>query len=153
MKEIRGKMDATGKTVGVVVSRWNELVTKELQEGALDELSRHGASVVVVHVPGTWEVPLAVKALLAGGKVDGVVALGCILQGQTPHAKLLGGDVGGALMGLQVEYAKPVAWGILTPDTQDQALDRSGMKFGNKGREAALATIEMISAIGQIASA
>jgi 6,7-dimethyl-8-ribityllumazine synthase len=154
MKEIRGKMDITGQTVGVIVSRWNELVTKELLEGALDELNRHGAAeVLVVHVPGTWEIPVAAKALLASGKISGIVALGCILQGQTPHAKLLGGDVGGALMSLQVEYGKPVAWGILTPDTQDQALDRSGLKFGNKGREAALATIEMIGALGQIASA
>jgi 6,7-dimethyl-8-ribityllumazine synthase len=147
MKDIRGNMDAKGKTIGVVVSRWNELVTKELLEGALDELNRHGANVVVVHVPGTWEIPVTVKTLLP--KTDGVVALGCILQGQTPHAKLLGGDVGGALMGLQVEFGKPVSWGILTPDTQDQALDRAGMKFGNKGREAALATIEMVSALEQ----
>jgi 6,7-dimethyl-8-ribityllumazine synthase len=142
-------MNVSSAKIAVVVSRWNELVTKELLAGALDELERHqAAEIIVVHTPGTWEIPVAVKALLP--KVDGVVALGCILQGQTPHAKLLGGDVGGALMGLQVESGKPISWGILTPDTQDQALDRSGMKFGNKGREAALATIEMISAVDQI---
>ena len=81
---------------------------------------------------------------------DAVIALGCIMQGQTPHAKILGGDVGGALMGLQTQYARPVAWGILTPDTQDQALDRAGLKFGNKGREAALAAIETLSVIDQL---
>jgi 6,7-dimethyl-8-ribityllumazine synthase len=151
MNNIRGTMDASTFKVAVVVSRWNELVTKELLAGALAELESHGAKdVFVVHVPGTWEIPVAVKHLLP--KVDGVVALGCILQGQTPHAAILGGDVGGALMDLQVEFGKPVSWGILTPDTQDQALDRAGLKFGNKGREAALATIELISVAKQLAS-
>lgn len=144
MPVVRGKMDASSKNVAVVVSRWNELVTKELLAGAMEVLEAHGVNdPVVVHVPGTWEIPVAVKALI--DKVDGVVALGCILQGQTPHAKLLGGDVGGALMNLQVSTGKPISWGILTPDTQDQALDRAGLKYGNKGREAASATIEMMA--------
>jgi 6,7-dimethyl-8-ribityllumazine synthase len=81
---------------------------------------------------------------------DAVIALGCIMQGQTPHARLLGGDVSGALMGLQVQYATPVAWGILTPDTQEQAWDRAGLKMGNKGREAALAAIELSSALDRL---
>lgn len=152
MKQIRGKMNGKGKSVAIVVSRWNELVTKELLAGAVEELESHGvATINVVHVPGTWEIPVVVKKLLKSKTApDGVIALGCILQGQTPHAKLLGGDVGGALMALQVEFCKPVAWGILTPDTQDQALDRAGLKFGNKGREAALAVIEVIDALSQI---
>lgn len=152
MKQIRGKMNGKGKSVAIVVSRWNELVTKELLAGAVEELESHGvANITVVHVPGTWEIPVVVKKLLKGKTApDGVVALGCILQGQTPHAKLLGGDVGGALMALQVEFCKPVAWGILTPDTQDQALDRAGLKFGNKGREAALAVIEVVDALSQL---
>lgn len=145
-------MDAAGKRVAIVVSRWNELVTKELVAGALDELRRHGdPEVQIIHVPGTWEMPPVVKKLLAGdAKPDMILALGCILQGQTPHAQLLGGDVGGALMSLQVQYATPIAWGVLTPDTQDQALDRAGLKFGNKGREAALAAIELSSVLSQI---
>lgn len=152
MAEIRGDMNLSGARVAVVVSRWNELVTKELLAGALDELTRHGAGEIdVVHVPGTWEIPVAVKALIAKhSDLEAVIALGCILQGQTPHAKLLGGDVGGALMGLQVESALPITWGILTPDTQDQALDRAGLKFGNKGREAALAAIEMVGVLRKI---
>ena len=152
MKQIRGKMNGKGKSVAIVVSRWNELVTKELLAGAVEELESHGfANITVVHVPGTWEIPVVVKKLLKSKTApDGVVALGCILQGQTPHAKLLGGDVGGALMALQVEFCKPVAWGILTPDTQDQALDRAGLKFGNKGREAALAVIEVVDALSQL---
>ncbi|RYG35362.1 6,7-dimethyl-8-ribityllumazine synthase [bacterium] len=150
MTEVKGAMSAEGKRIGIVVSRWNELVTKELLAGALDELKRHGdPEVTVVHVPGTWEMPPVVARLL--DTHDAVLALGCILQGQTPHAALLGGDVGGALMSLQVQTRKPVAWGVLTPDTQDQALDRAGLKFGNKGREAALAAIETLSVLEALA--
>lgn len=89
-------------------------------------------------------------AKAAKAKPGAIIALGCILQGQTPHAQLLGGDVGSALMGLQVSTGIPISWGILTPDTQDQALDRAGLKLGNKGREAALAAIEMASVLEQI---
>ena len=149
MPVVRGRMDASGKKVAVIVSRWNELVTKELLAGALEVLEAHGIDdPLVVHVPGTWEIPVAASSLVETH--DAVVALGCILQGQTPHAKLLGGDVGGALMSLQVSAGKPISWGILTPDTQDQALDRAGLKYGNKGREAALAVIEMMSVLDQL---
>jgi len=147
-------MDASKKQFAVVVSRWNELITKELLAGALEELERHGAkNVIVVHVSGTWEIPPVTKKLFESNKkVDAIIALGCIMQGQTPHAKILGGDVGGALMSLQTEYAQAVTWGILTPDTQDQALDRAGLKMGNKGREAALAAIELADVLSQIES-
>ncbi len=132
--------------VAIVVSRWNELVTKPLLDGALDSLRLAGVNqITVVHVPGTWEIPIAAKALLQAGKVDGIIALGCILQGATTHAQLLAGDVSGILMGLQVEFCVPIAWGVLTPETQEQALERAGMKLGNKGREAAGACLEMIS--------
>lgn len=147
-------MDAKGKRFAIVVSRWNELITKELLAGALDELAAHGEpEVEVLHVPGTWEIPVTVKALLdrpENRRPHGVIALGCILQGQTPHAKLLGADVGAALMSLQTQSGLPVAWGILTPDTQEQALERSGLKFGNKGREAALAAVEMASLLDKL---
>ena len=138
----------------VVVSRWNELVTKQLLEGALDELARFGADhVEVVRVPGTWEAPVTVKALLdrpEGKRPHAVVALGCILQGETPHARLLSSDVASALMGLQVASGVPIAWGVLTPESVEQALDRSGMKHGNKGREAVQAAIESLSVVEQI---
>ncbi|WP_025228135.1 6,7-dimethyl-8-ribityllumazine synthase [Fimbriimonas ginsengisoli] len=152
MREILGRMDASGKRFAVVVSRWNELVTKELLAGALDELRRFGdPEVEVVHVPGTWEIPIVVRKLVTrDNRPDAVLALGCILQGQTPHAKLLGSDVGAALMSLQVEHGVPIAWGVLTPDTQDQALDRSGLKYGNKGREAAQAAIELASVLERL---
>lgn len=145
-------MDARGRRIAIVVSRWNELITKELLAGALDELKRYGdPEVTVIHVPGTWEIPPIVARLLTSTeKPDAIIALGCILQGQTPHAALLGGDVGGALMSLQVEFQVPVAWGILTPDTQEQGLDRAGLKLGNKGREAVQAAIESLGVLGQL---
>ena len=137
-------MEAKGLRFAVIVSRWNELITKELLAGATDELSRHGAKdVEIVHVPGAWEIPAAAKGVVDGNSADAIVALGCILQGETPHAKLLSIDVAAGLMNLQIQSGIPISWGILTPDTQEQALDRSGLKLGNKGREAALAAIEM----------
>ncbi|MCG9894435.1 MAG: 6,7-dimethyl-8-ribityllumazine synthase, partial [Fimbriimonadaceae bacterium] len=140
------------KKVGIVVSRWNELVTKALLEGALDELKGIGdPEVIVVWVPGVWEIPLAAKALASRDDVHGVVALGCILQGATTHAGMLAGDVASTLMVLQVESGKPISWGVLTPETQEQAFERAGMKLGNKGREAAGALAEMVNLLPKIA--
>ena len=148
-------MDAAGRKGAIGVGRWNELVTKELLAGALDERKRYGdPEVTVIHVPGTWEMPPVIAGLLRGeSKPDAVIALGCILQGGTNHAALLGGDVGGALMSLQVEHGVPIAWGVLTPDTQEQALDRAGLKMGNKGREAALAAVETMNVLEAIRGA
>ena len=124
MESIEAGMDATGLRFGIVVARWNELVTKQLLEGALDTLAAHGGSdLVVAHVPGTWEVPPVAKALIDHRKVDAVIALGCIIQGATPHAGLLAAEVGSALMRLQVDTGVPIAWGILTPETAEQALE------------------------------
>lgn len=151
MKEYRGTRSAAGRRIGVVVSRWNELVTEELLRGCLDELAGCGAAeVVVVRVPGSWEIPLAVSALIESGKVDGVAALGCILQGATTHAQMLAGDTGSALMSQMLQAGIPISWGILTPETQEQALERSGMKLGNKGREAAASLVEMLSLLQAI---
>ncbi len=154
MNQIHGRMDATGKRFAIVVSRWNELVTKELLSGALAELNRFGAAEIeVIHVPGTWEIPVVAAGLCnrpADTKPNAVIALGCIMQGHTTHAQLLGADVGNALMTLQRKFSMPISWGILTPETQEQALERSGLKLGNKGREAAGAAIEMASVLEQL---
>lgn len=153
MERITGPLDATGKTFGIVVARWNDAVTKLLLDGALDALRANGdPSVVVVDVPGCWEMPVAARALIERREVDAVIALGCILQGETAHAEQLARDVGAGLMALQVQSGVPVAWGILTPNTPEQALDRAGLKHGNKGREAAMAAIETVNAIGAIGS-
>lgn len=147
-------MDAKGKRFAIVVSRWNELVTKQLLEGALDEFARHGdPDVEIVHVPGSWELaPAAAKLAQRDSKTrpHGIVALGCILQGATSHAAMLANDASAALMQLQISSGVPIAWGVLTPETQDQALERAGLKLGNKGREAALSAIEMASVLEQM---
>lgn len=142
--ELKGATDLTGLKVAVVAAKWNELVSKALLEGAVEALEGFGAEVVVAKVAGSWEVPVVARALVKSGEVAGVVAVGCILQGATPHAQQLAADVSGALMGLQMETGVPVAWGILTPETQEQALERAGMKLGNKGRDAAVALAETI---------
>lgn len=147
MKKIAPNMDLKGKTVAIITSRWNELVTKALLEGAIETLEPYGVEIVTVSVSGTWEIPVIASALIKKQKVDGIVALGCILQGQTPHAQLLANDVGAALMGLQVKKLVPISWGILTPDTEEQALSRAGLKHGNKGREAASAVLEQMGLI------
>jgi 6,7-dimethyl-8-ribityllumazine synthase len=150
-------MDASGKRFAVVVSRWNELITKALLEGALDELGRHGAEAVeVVHVPGSWEIPAAAATLAelpAETRPNAIIALGCILQGATVHAQILAGDVANELMRLQTDRGVPIAWGVLTPVDMEQAKERAGLKFGNKGREAALAAIEMASVRDQLTGA
>lgn len=143
--------DASQLRIAVVSSRWNELVVKALAEGALETLASAGVEdPIVIQVPGAWEIPVTAKALVTSVKPDAIIALGCILQGETAHAKLLASDVSKALMNLQVEFGVPISWGILTPDTAEQALDRAGMKHGNKGREAASAAIDMAILTRQI---
>lgn len=153
MTTVQGNLSGEGKRFAIIVSRWNELVTKELLAGAISEMERAGViDLEVIHVPGTWEIPVVASQLLSrtANRPNGIVALGCILQGQTTHAQMLAGDVGSSLMNLQVSHTTPISWGVLTPDTQDQALDRAGLKLGNKGREAALAALEMASVLEKI---
>ena len=154
MSQIQGRMDASGKRFAIIVSRWNEMVTKELLSGAQAELSRFGATTVeVIHVPGTWEISVTAATLVnrpTETRPHAIIALGCIMQGHTTHAQLLGSDVGSALTSLQIQHLVPISWGILTPETQEQALERSGLKLGNKGREAASAAIEMASVLEQL---
>ena len=139
-------LDASGLKFAIVVSRWNALVTKELLGGALDAIERHGGSVadqIVVWAPGSFEIPLVIKAVLERGGIDGVIALGCVLKGQTTHNDHIAAEVTKGIGMLSLQYNLPVAVGILTPDTLEQALDRAGMKMGNKGAEAALAAVEV----------
>ncbi len=151
MQVFEGRPDGAGKRVAVVATRWNEFVVKELLDGALDELRRSGdPEVVVVRVPGSWEVPPAVAALLETGGWDAVVVVGCILQGATHHAEQLAGDVAGALMAMQNAYGVPIGWAVLTPEDAGQAMDRAGLKMGNKGREAVLAALEAADLLGQL---
>lgn len=145
-RQISAPLDAKGLKFAIVVSRFNSLVTKELLEGALDMIVRlggKGADQTVVWVPGGFEIPLAVKMVLEKGGHDGVIALGCVMKGETPHNAHIAGEVASGLASLALQFGKPVAFGVLTPETTEQALERAGLKMGNKGTEAAAAAIEM----------
>ena len=148
MKTYEGRLDAKGLRIGIVVSRFNDLVTRELLSGALDRLKRLGAeekNISVAWVPGGFEVPRAVRALGGSGKVDGVLALAAVVRGATPHFDFVAAELAKGLSKLNLELPVPVAFGVLTCDTQDQALERAGGKLGNKGAQAAEALVELIN--------
>jgi 6,7-dimethyl-8-ribityllumazine synthase len=150
VRKISGNRGA-GYRVLVVVTQWNELVCERLLAGALEELE--GNDVTVLSVPGTWELPLAIEKYLdRTNSPDCVVALGCIMEGRTRHAELLSKEVTGSLMAIQLRRRIPVGYGIITANTVEDALDRAGMKLGNKGREAASAALEMVSLLSQISA-
>jgi 6,7-dimethyl-8-ribityllumazine synthase len=153
-RTIEGQLDAKGLRVALVVSRWNDLVTSRLLDGALDALVRHGATPdeqTVVKVPGSWELPLVAAKLAASGSHDAVVALGCLVRGETPHFDVLAAEAAKGLAQTAMASGKPVSFGVLTCDTLEQALDRAGAKAGNKGWDAAVAAIEMVSLYRRLA--
>jgi 6,7-dimethyl-8-ribityllumazine synthase len=145
---IDGSLDAKGLKIALIASRFNEFVTSKLVEGALDGLVRHGAdpnNLTVVKVPGSFELPQAAARLAAQGKYDAIVALGCLIRGETPHFDLIASEAVKGLSQAAVSSGVPVSFGVLTCDTMEQAIDRAGGKAGNKGWDAALAAIEMVS--------
>lgn len=154
-KEIQVRLDASGLRFGIVVSRFNSLITEELLKGALDTIMRLGGDAeeqTVVRVPGSWELPLAAKALIERGGIDGVIALGCVMKGETTHNDTISGEAAKALGSLAMEKGVPVSFGVLTPSTTEQALERAGLKMGNKGSEAAEAAIEMAQLLRALVS-
>ena len=154
MIERHGQLRGKGRRVGIVVSRFNELVTKQLLEGARDGLLRHAVKdddITVAWVPGAWEIPAAASRMLDTGKFDAVIALGCVIRGATPHFDYVAGGVATGLAQLGARSGMPVIFGVLTTDTIDQALERAGTKSGNKGWDAALAALEMADLFEQLA--
>ncbi len=148
-----GGLDAGGRRFGVVVSRFNAFITERLQDGAVAALVGHGASasdITVVHVPGAWEIPQAAAKLVARDDIDAVITLGCLMRGDTLHFELIANECARGLAEL-ARGDKPVAFGVLTTDTLEQAIHRAGGKHGNKGAEAALAAIEQLGALREIA--
>jgi 6,7-dimethyl-8-ribityllumazine synthase len=145
---IEGDLSAAGMRFAVVVARWNAVITERLLEGALDALLRSGAKrpdIEVVRVPGAWEIPAAARTLADLGKVDAIVTLGCLLRGETAHYEAIYNEVARGIGQSQQETGIPHSFGVLTCENLEQALNRAGIKAGNKGFEAAIAAIEMVS--------
>lgn len=150
---IEGNLILSDESIAIVVARFNDLITTRLLEGALDTLRRHGASderITVVHVPGSFEIPLAAEKLATSGKFDAVICLGAVIQGQTTHHEYINHQVAAGLTQASQASGIPVTFGVLTCPNMEQAIDRAGGKAGNKGNEAALAAIEMISVLKQL---
>ena len=148
VKKIAGTLEATGIRVGIVVSRFNNMFTDKLLDGALDCLTRHGASedqITVVYVPGSFELPFAAQKLVKSGKYETVICLGALVRGETPHFDYIAAEASKGVAKLSLESGLPVIYGIITADTLEQAIERSGTKAGNKGWQAAEAAIEMVS--------
>jgi 6,7-dimethyl-8-ribityllumazine synthase len=145
VRTVTGGLDASGMRVGIVAARFNEAVVERLVSGAVDALQRHGASagdLTVAWVPGAFELPVVLERLAAGGEVDALVALGCVVRGSTPHFDYVAGECASGCAAVSRQHGLPVSFGVLTTDTWEQAVERSGGKLGNKGAEAAVAAVE-----------
>jgi 6,7-dimethyl-8-ribityllumazine synthase len=152
---IIGELTASGLRFGIVVSRFNSFITERLLTAAVDALERAGAAgenVDVVHVPGAFELPLAAKKLAATGRYDALIAIGCILRGETAHYDYVCSETSRGLQLAQMDTGLPIIFCVLTCDTLEQAIDRAGLKGGNKGFEAGLAAIEMAHLSRKLAS-
>jgi 6,7-dimethyl-8-ribityllumazine synthase len=153
MHTIEGKLLARGRSFGIVVSRFNSLVTEQLLQGAIDCLIRHGAEsndLSVVRCPGSFEIPQIALRLASGGRFDAVICLGCVIRGQTPHFDYIAAEVAKGIGQTALQTDTPVAFGVLTTDTLEQALERAGAKAGNKGWDAALSAIELADLKAQL---
>jgi 6,7-dimethyl-8-ribityllumazine synthase len=148
VEAVEGELSAVGMKFAIVTTRWNTVITDRLLQGALDCLYRSGAAradVTVVRVPGAWEIPNAARTLAESGRQDAIVTLGCLLRGETAHYEAIYNEVARGIGQSQQETGVPHAFGVLTCETLEQALDRAGLKAGNKGFEAASAAIEMVN--------
>jgi 6,7-dimethyl-8-ribityllumazine synthase len=148
-----GNLDASGLKFAVVVARFNSFITDRLLAGALDALKRSGAtpdSIEIVKVPGSWELPLTVKTLAATNRYAAIIALGAVIRGETPHFDQVANQASSGLAAVALETRVPVAFGVLTTNTVEQAIDRAGGKSGNKGYDAAITAIEMADLIRRL---
>jgi len=148
-------LKAEGFRFALVASRWNDFLTSRLVEGALDALERLGAeekSVALFKVPGSFEIPLLALKLAASGKYDAVICLGTVIRGQTPHFEYIAGEVTKGIAQAGMETGVPVIYGIVTADTLEQAIDRAGVKAGNKGFDAAMSAVELVNLYKSVTS-
>ncbi|MDQ2710788.1 MAG: 6,7-dimethyl-8-ribityllumazine synthase [Acidobacteriota bacterium] len=150
-RTLQGTLDATDLRIGVIVSRFNEFITEQLAKGALDTLAEHGCpqqNIQVVKVPGAWELPIAAKHLAP--HCDAMIAIGAVVRGDTPHFEYVAGGAANGLNQVSLETGVPIAFGVLTTNDMQQAMDRAGGKSGNKGTEAAEVAIELANLVQQL---
>lgn len=148
VKVIEGNFTQIGGRYGIVVARFNSFVVESLLEGAVDTLLRHGVKaqdINVIRVPGAWELPVAVKRIADKGDYDAIITLGAVIRGGTAHFEYVAGEAAKGIASIQNSTGVPVAFGVLTVDSIEQAIERAGTKAGNKGAEAALCALEMVS--------
>lgn len=153
IRTIEGDFQGASARYAIVVARFNSFIVDKLLEGALDTLRRHGvkdADITIVKAPGAFELPVLTRNVLATQDYDAVIALGAVIRGGTPHFEYVAGECVKGLSVVSLESRIPVAFGVLTVDTIEQAIERAGTKAGNKGAEAALSAIEMVSVIGKL---
>jgi 6,7-dimethyl-8-ribityllumazine synthase len=152
---IEGKLDARALKIGIIVSRFNQFVTEKLLDGALDGLKSHGAeehNLTIIRVPGAFEIPLAAEKMASSGKYDALVCLGAVIRGNTPHFEYVSDAVTRGVGKAMLKHQLPIGFGVLTTNDVQQAMERCGSKDANKGYEAALTAVEMVSVIRQILS-
>ena len=152
-RKIEGELVARDLRIGIVAARFNEFIVDSLVRGALDAIRRHGGSdkdVTLVRVPGAWEMPWAVAQMTQSRRYDAIVALGAVIRGATPHFEYVAGECAKGIAQAGLGAGVPVAFGVLTTDTIEQALERAGTKAGNKGADAALSAIEMASLLRRL---
>jgi len=150
---VQGNFNSGGLKFAIVVSRFNDFVTERLLGGALDALARTGASdtdLLIIKVPGSFEIPLIAKKLALSKKYDAIICLGTLIRGDTPHFEYISSEVVKGIAAVSLETGTPVAFGVLTADTVEQAIDRAGLKSGNKGFEVAMAAVEMVNLVKQL---
>ena len=150
MDTYQGTLRAEGFKIGIVLSRFNQFISERLLEGALDALYRLGAKkddISIFKVPGSFEIPLVTKKIALAKKVDGIIALGALIRGDTPHFDFLGAEVTKGLAQISMEDGVPISYGVLTVDTIEQGIERAGSKSGNKGTDSAFALVETLNLI------
>ncbi len=153
VKTIEGSFISGKGNYALVVGRWNSFVVEHLLQGALDTLKRHGVSeknISIVRAPGAFEIPLVCKKVAQKGGVDAIIALGAVIRGGTPHFEYVAGECTKGIAQVSMDHGLPISFGVLTVDSIEQAVERSGTKAGNKGEEAAMSAIEMVDLIDQI---
>ncbi len=151
-KYIEGDLKAEGKKFGIVVARFNSFVAEKLLEGAIDTLRRSGTAdddIEVVRVPGAYEIPLLTQKMVKSGRYDAVICLGAVIRGATPHFDFVANEAAKGIAQVSMDSGIPVMFGVLTTDTIEQAIERSGSKAGNKGSDCAIAAVEMVNLLSQ----